>query len=77
MEGKEDQQGVGPTQPPVAQGEVLEVKIISIGQKGDGVAKFEGFVIIVPGTKVGQVVEVEITKVMQRLAFAEVKKQEE
>ena len=71
MEGKEENQERGPRQPPVQQGERIEVKIIGIGKEGDGVAKFEGFVIIVPKTKVGDVLEVEISKVMQRVAFAE------
>lgn len=78
MEEREEREQQGSRQPPVQQGEVIEVEIISTGKQGDGIGKFEGFVIIVPGTKPGQKVEVEITKVMRKLAFAEVtKKQEE
>lgn len=74
MEGREERQ---PKQPPVKCGEFIEVEIISLGKQGDGIGKFEGFVIIVPGTKPGQTVEVEVTKVMQRLAFGEIVKRQE
>ncbi len=73
----EDKEGKGARQPPVQQGERLEVEIIGIGKDGDGVAKFEGFVIIIPGTKKGERHEVEISKVMQRVAFAEIIKPQE
>jgi predicted RNA-binding protein with TRAM domain len=57
--------------PPVEEGEVREVEIESIGDQGDGIAKVErGFVVIVPGTDVGDTVEVEIDRVMENLAFA-------
>ena len=60
--------------PPVKQGDIIELEIINIGKQGDGIGKFEGFVIIVPKTKSGETVEVKITKVMPRLAFAELVK---
>jgi len=63
--------------PPVKQGDVIEVDIIGIGKDGDGVAKFEGFVIIIPNAKEGERHEVEISKVMPRLAFAEITRKEE
>jgi predicted RNA-binding protein with TRAM domain len=57
--------------PPVEEGEVRKVEIESIGDQGDGIAKVErGFVIIVPGTDVGDEVEVEIERVMENVAFA-------
>lgn len=56
---------------PVEVGEVVEVEIISVGEKGDGIAKIQGFVIIIPGTQIGDVVSVRIMKLMQKLAFAE------
>ena len=58
----------------VAVGEHLEVQITGIGSKGDGVAKVDGFVIIVPHTNVKQNVKVRITRVRDKLAFAEVLK---
>lgn len=47
------------------------MKIISVGKRGDGVAKIENFVIFVPNTKKGDEVRVKITKVLGDFAFAE------
>jgi len=78
LKGKEEREERDPKQPPVKQGEVIEVEIIGTGKQGDGIGKFEGFVIIVPGAALGQTVEIEIIKVMRKLAFGELtKKQEE
>lgn len=60
------------TTAPVKVGEELDVTIEAIAQKGDGVAKKEGFVIFVPGTKVGDNVRVRVTKVLRKVGFAEV-----
>ncbi|ELZ94490.1 hypothetical protein C440_09938 [Haloferax mucosum ATCC BAA-1512] len=61
-----------PRQPPVAEGDIRSVTIDTLGDQGDGIAKVErGFVIIVPGTKPGDRVNVEITDVKQTVAFAE------
>jgi len=59
-------------QAPVHEGEELDVKIEAIASKGDGIAKKEGFVIFVPKTKVGDTVKIRISKVMRRVAFADV-----
>ena len=40
--------------PPVNVGEEFDVRIEAVGEKGDGVAKKNGFVIFVPGVKEGQ-----------------------
>ena len=62
----------GPPEPPVEEGEVREVTIETLGDQGDGIAKVErGYVVIVPGTKPGDRVEVEITDVKETVAFAE------
>jgi len=58
--------------PPVSEGEEMEVTIEAIAAKGDGLAKKNGFVIFVPGTKEGQKVKIRVTRVLRRLAFAEV-----
>jgi len=50
----------------------LEVKIEAVGEKGDGVAKKDGFVLFVPGTKQGDEVRIRITRVLQKVGFAEV-----
>lgn len=58
--------------PPVAEGETRTVSIDTLGDQGDGIAKVErGFIVIVPGTKPGDRVEVEITDVKETVAFAE------
>jgi len=77
---RDDQSAVSraePTQshsqgPPVEEGEVRTVSIDTLGDQGDGIAKVErGFIVIVPGTKPGDRVEVEITDVKETVAFAE------
>ena len=59
--------------PPVAEGEVREVTIETIGDQGDGIAKVErGYVVIVPGVQPGQQPTVEIEQVQENVAFASV-----
>jgi predicted RNA-binding protein with TRAM domain len=57
---------------PVKEGETYDVTIEGIGEKGDGIAKIQGFVIIVPKTQQGQHVKVRITAVRGKVSFAEV-----
>lgn len=65
-------QSNGAQGPPVEEGEVRTVSIDTLGDQGDGIAKVErGFIVIVPGTKPGDRVEVEITDVKETVAFAE------
>lgn len=58
--------------PPVKVGEELEVTIEAVGEKGDGLAKKNGFVLFVPNVKEGQHVKVRVTKVLRKVGFAEV-----
>lgn len=58
--------------PPVSVGDVREVEIVAMGSGGDGIAKVNGFVVFVPGTKVGDDVKIKVTKVLKKFAFAEV-----
>ena len=60
------------TPPPVEVGEELDVEIEAVGEKGDGLAKKDGFVLFVPTTKQGDKVKVRVTRVLQRVGFAEV-----
>jgi len=54
-------------------GEEYEVKIESMSKRGDsGVARVQGLVIFVTGTKVGDSVKIRITKVGRGYATAEV-----
>jgi predicted RNA-binding protein with TRAM domain len=57
---------------PVKVGDEINVKIESVGEKGDGIAKKDGFVLFVPNTKEGDEVKIKITRVLRRVGFAEV-----
>jgi predicted RNA-binding protein with TRAM domain len=66
-----------PQPPPVAEGDVREVSIETIGDQGDGIAKVErGYVVIVPEAETGDEVIVEITHVRENVAFAQVRDNE-
>lgn len=59
--------------PPVEEGEVRDVTIESLGDKGDGIAKVErGYVVIVPDTRPGEEVTVEIEEARENVSFAAV-----
>lgn len=58
--------------PPVNQGEVLEVVVEAVGEKGDGIARKDGFVLFIPGVKEGDRVKVKVTRVLRKVGFAEV-----
>lgn len=59
--------------PPVSEGETLEVTIESVGEQGDGVAKVDrGYVLIVPGTTPGEQPIVRVETVKENVGFAEV-----
>ncbi len=55
---------------PVSVGEVHNVAIDGIAREGDGIAHVQGFVIFVPGTKVGDHVTIKIERVLRRFAIA-------
>lgn len=57
---------------PVKEGDELDVKIEAVGEKGDGIAKKNGFVLFVAGTKEGDEVRIKVTKVLRRVGFADV-----
>ena len=57
---------------PVRVGEELDVKIEAVGEKGDGIAKKNGFVLFVPGVKEGQELRIRVTQVLRKVGFAEV-----
>lgn len=57
---------------PVKVGEELDVKIEAVGEKGDGIAKKNGFVLFIPGVKEGDEVKIRVTKVLRKVGFAEV-----
>jgi predicted RNA-binding protein with TRAM domain len=55
---------------PVLEGAVHDVTIEGIAREGDGIARIQGFVIFVPGTKVGDHVKIKIEKVLRKFAIA-------
>lgn len=57
--------------PPVRVDEEIDVLIEAVGEKGDGIAKKNGFVLFVPNTKEGQSVRVKVTRVLNKVGFAE------
>lgn len=61
-----------PMQKPVEVGDELDVTIEAVGEKGDGIAKKQGFVLFVPNTKQGDNVRIRVTKVLRKVGFAEV-----
>ena len=72
MKGEYGERGYrGFSEPPVKEGEAYKVKIESVGRQGDGLAKVNGFVVFVADAKMGEEMEVRITKVARRVAFAE------
>jgi predicted RNA-binding protein with TRAM domain len=60
-------------QPPVERGEIRYVEIEDLGKQGDGIARVErGYVIIVPGSEVGEREKIEITEVRSNFAVGEI-----
>lgn len=59
-------------EPPVEEGEIREVEIEDLGDQGDGLARIgPGYVVFVPGTRVGDQVRIEITDARENVAFAD------
>lgn len=58
--------------PPIKVGQILEVDIITKGEKGDGIAKVEGFTIIVPEVDIQENLKIKITRVEQSYGFGKV-----
>lgn len=54
-------------------GDVLKLKVLSIGAKGDGICKHNGIVVIVPKVDVGEFYDIEITKILPKCAFGRVR----
>ena len=57
---------------PVEVGKEYNVTISDTSRRGDGIAKIDGFVIFVPGTKMGQQARVRVTSVSERYASGQV-----
>ncbi len=59
------------TPKPVSVGDVVEVTVESVGGKGDGIAKKDGFVIFIKGAQKGETCKVKITEVKRTYAVGE------
>jgi predicted RNA-binding protein with TRAM domain len=59
---------------PVEEGKEYDVEIDSVGEKGDGIAKIDGFIIFVPDVSKGDKVKVKVIRVLRNYAFGEVVK---
>ncbi len=57
---------------PVEVGKEYNVTISDTSRRGEGIAKVEGFVVFVPGTKQGQNVRIKVTQVTERFASGQV-----
>ena len=57
---------------PVKEGEEYDVTIENVGEKGDGIAKVKGYVIIVPNAKKGERVKIKVNAIRGKVSFGEV-----
>lgn len=56
---------------PVTVGEVIKAKVLSVGERGDGIIRTKGFIIFVPNVKAGDFIKLKITKVSSKVGFGE------
>ncbi|SEW27439.1 23S rRNA (uridine(2552)-2'-O)-methyltransferase [Natrinema salifodinae] len=54
----------------VRPGDELEVEVEDVGSEGDGIASVDGYRLFVPGTEVGETVEVRVEDVKPNFGFA-------
>jgi predicted RNA-binding protein with TRAM domain len=59
---------------PVELGEELEVEISELSSKGEGIARSQGFVIYVAGTKPGDRVRIKVIRITEKAANGQVVK---
>jgi predicted RNA-binding protein with TRAM domain len=57
---------------PVKENEIHDVRIDSVGNRGDGITHFGHFIVFVPKAVIGNRYEVKITKVHSTFAHAEI-----
>ncbi len=55
---------------PVKIDQEYEVDVKEMSQRGDGIARIEGFVVFVPKTKVGDHVRIRVTRISSKFAEA-------
>src|SRR5207245_8266814 len=64
--------GSGSFNKPVEVGKEYNVSISDTSKRGEGIARIEGFVVFVPGTRQGQNVRIRVTQVSERFASVQV-----
>jgi predicted RNA-binding protein with TRAM domain len=64
--------GFGSLKKPVEVGKEYNVTISDTSRRGEGIAKIDGFVIFVPGTKMGQSARIKVTQVSERFASGQI-----
>jgi 23S rRNA (uracil1939-C5)-methyltransferase len=57
---------------PVKVGDIINIEIENIGEKGDGVGKYNDFVVIVPNGKIEEQYEIKIRKVFKTWALGDI-----
>lgn len=55
---------------PVSLGNIHKVKIIDKSERGDGIAKIKNFIIFVPNVDIGDIVKIQIVRILKNCAFA-------
>jgi 23S rRNA (uridine2552-2'-O)-methyltransferase len=56
---------------PVKENQEIDIVIDDIGSRGDGIGRIEGYLIFVPGCKIGERIRVRIRSVAEKFALAE------
>ena len=64
--------GSGSFNKPVEVGKEYNVSISDTSRRGEGIAKVDGFIVFVPGTKQGQNVRIRVIQVSERFASGQV-----
>src|ERR1022692_4602614 len=67
--------GFGSFKKPVEVGKEYNVTISDTSRRGEGIANIDGFVIFVPGTRMGQSARIKVTQVSERFANGQVVEQ--
>jgi predicted RNA-binding protein with TRAM domain len=67
--------GFGSFKKPVEVGKEYNVTISDTSRRGEGIAKIDGFVIFVPGTRMGQTTRIKVTQVSERFANGQIVEQ--
>lgn len=58
--------------PPVTKGETVILQVKKLGEKGDGIAYFDKYVILIPNTKVKKFYKIKITRILKSHGFGKV-----